>query len=331
MIKRAFAFLSPLPLCGVLLCTTLQAQELSADGRRWVEVEVLVFRSLAVGAGEVANPGRLALNWPVGMRALDSLDSSYAYPFPADLPPTVAFAAPQGSPFSTAPAPGAFEAEEPGPLLDFTVPYAPALPDGFKVLDYAHDPYIALDQRDWQLSGVARNLQGSSEYDVLWHQGWRQPLLPRAQVAAIAVQGGVEADTHTALEGNLRLSVGSGVQANVDANLWFSEFGQPAAGEETEWTLPPLPQVLEQLVAVPSAPPALNAPPRRDGPIPLDANSVQAVAPPPAIARIWQLRESRDVNPSQLYYLDHPRLGVLLEVRPYVLPELFVPESTDDF
>src|SRR5690606_24620900 len=100
-------------------------------------------------------------------------------------------------------------------------------------------------------------------------------------------------------------------------------------GETEAWNLPPLPAALKEIAAEIAEP----VPLRRDGPAPLVNNTldVRGIAPPPAIARIWQLRESRSVNTGELYYLDHSHLGVLLEVRPYVLPELFVPESADDF
>src|SRR5690606_20391605 len=143
--------------------------------------------------------------------------------------------------------------------------------------DYAHDPYIALDQRDWKLNGVARNLSASSEYELLWHQGWRQPLLPRAQVAAIAIQGGIPMQAHTALEGSVRLSEATGMQANVDANLWLTELGRPAIGETEAWNLPPLPAALKEIAAEIAEP----VPLRRDGPAPLVNNTldVRGIAP----------------------------------------------------
>ncbi len=43
--------------------------------------------------------------------------------------------------------------------------------------------------------------------------------------------------------------------------------------------------------------------------------------------KIWQLNQTRELGPNALYYLDHPTMGVLVEIRPYELPELELPLS----
>jgi hypothetical protein len=46
---------------------------------------------------------------------------------------------------------------------------------------------------------------------------------------------------------------------------------------------------------------------------------------------VWQLAQTRELGAGQLYYLDHPALGVLIEVRPYLLPERIVVNDEEDF
>ena len=43
---------------------------------------------------------------------------------------------------------------------------------------------------------------------------------------------------------------------------------------------------------------------------------------------IWQLNQMRDLSPNALYYLDHPTLGLLVEIRPYLVPEPRLPNAT---
>jgi hypothetical protein len=39
------------------------------------------------------------------------------------------------------------------------------------------------------------------------------------------------------------------------------------------------------------------------------------------------LNQTRELGPNALYYLDHPTMGMLVEIRPYQLPELELPLS----
>src|SRR5690606_33523389 len=119
-------------------------------------------------------------------RPLWSPLDSYAYPFEADQPPP-----PLSRPVSAAPGFGpqslnsfnespdeSEDLEE--PEFDFNVPAAPAVKGSFKVLDLARDPYVRLDGSSARLGGAARNLDQAPDYEVLWHETWRQPLLDRA-------------------------------------------------------------------------------------------------------------------------------------------------------
>ena len=52
---------------------------------------------------------------------------------------------------------------------------------------------------------------------------------------------------------------------------------------------------------------------------------------PWTLSAVWQLAQTRELGANQLYYLDHPAIGVLIQVRPYVLPPRLVNELESDF
>jgi hypothetical protein len=311
---------------------------ISADGNRWVEVEMTVFRAETNRSNEVANPGRLKLSYFPNSRPLASPLDSYAYPFEADQPPAPSMvqpATPQQSgpqPLGTLLAQNTPPPEEivpPEPMYDFTVAAAPGVPGSFKVLDLARDPYVRLDAATARFSGMDRNLEQSPDYQVLWHEVWRQPLLDRGAVSAVVVQAGETLGEHTALEGSLRLS-GAGDRAHLDLNLWLSEFGVNDADDAARWQVPVVPEAARP--KQPESEPAAEAAPT-PGLFPSQQTPPQSLTPAPerGIVRIWQLLGAEDMALGELRYLDHPVLGVLIEARPYLLPEAVTPGVSEDF
>jgi len=300
---------------------------ISSDGNRWVEVEVIVFKALVNRSNELANPGKLSLSYFPNPRLLATPLDSYAYPFEADLPREPAenepaFPLTGARPLSAF---GGFEEneEQREPEFDFSVPAQPAVPGSFKVLDLSRDPYVKLDARSARLSAAARNLTQAPDYEVLWHETWRQPLLDRAQVSAIVVQAGDRLDEHSALEGSVRLSR-SGQRARLDLNLWLNEFGIPDPTEAARWQVPVVPEVVRaklQKAEEEETPLSPLAP----------VNATIPERPQRGIVRIWQLQVGDELNLERLHYLDHPVLGALVEIRPYVLPETIAPELPEEF
>jgi hypothetical protein len=185
--------------------------------------------------------------------------------------------------------------------------YSPAVRDSYKVNDYAWDAFITLADRIAKFTAINRNLSDSPEHRVLWHQVWRQPLQARAQTPAIFVTGGEHISGHAELEGSLRLSDING-RATLDVNVWLNGFGNAGDIAESEWKVPELPLTLEE-----TAEPAL---------VPADSRP---------IIEVWQMLQTRELGANEIYYLDHPAFGVLIQLRPYLLPEQPVVSDEVDF
>lgn len=285
----------------------------SADGYYWVEVEVSIFSSVYGGTpySEIPVPDSNNLRYLPQLRPLVDPADAYAFPF-------VTAAVPE-TPAAPVIDPATGVAALPPPVLEGPE-FSPAVPGAFKLPDVERDAYVALDRRFWRFNQLNSRLQSGAEHAVLWHQVWRQPLLPRAQTPALLVIGGDAFGNHNVLEGSIRLSSqGQGLVADLDANLWLSAFAdQLPAAADGEWKLPEQP-VLDE--------PADNAPavPAQGGEDTGQVGLMPAVSWYPT--SIWQLNQSRDVGPNALYYLDHPAMGLLIEIRPYLVPEPLVPAT----
>lgn len=295
-----------------LASTTVQGQDTAPDGRRWYEVEVVVFthESLATQVSErpLADPTRLG--WLPRLRTLQPASASLAFVFE----PVVSMATPDTS-AALLPASPLLQT---GPVLPLApepvfgpVP-APKAARGFRLADSSRDPFIALDQRAALLAQDARLLETAAEHRVLWHSTWRQPMLPATQAGAVFVQGGAPYGDRYELEGSVRFS-DSGGRVQLDAHLWFSSFLAGFASEGTAWTLPALPQELTLVEA--------------DSGGAVDATQLGTWMSSGA----WQLRDSRLLTPDTYHYLDNPAIGVLVQMRPYTVPPRDLSGTAEDF
>jgi hypothetical protein len=289
------------------------AQQLSSDGAYWYEIEVTIFSSQypARPYAEIPVPGKSNLRYLPQLRLLQKPGDSYQVVFPpaeSSLPAAV-----QQSPVPGALTSDSLAVAQPAPVVLEGPLFSPAVAGSFKIADYARDPFIALDRRSWRFSDVNNRLQSGGEHTVLWHEVWRQPMRARAQTPALQIQGGREFGDHYQLEGSLRFS-GQNGEANVDVNVWLSSFVTSPPATEEEWQLPEMPVL---------TPPELETPS-------LPVETAQVTLVPAEVwypEKIWQLNQTRELGPNALYYLDHPTMGMLVEIRPYQLPELELPLS----
>jgi hypothetical protein len=281
--------------------TQAHAQELSYDGKRWYDVEVSIFTNDVPGGtrSEIPVAHKLTTAYLPRLRELTQRSSAFLIEFPEDRIP----AAPEVSP----PLAPAVAPEVPVAVMGPV--YSPALRDSFKITDFDRDPFVDLDTRASQFNSMLRSIEAAPEHRLLWHKVWRQPMQGRAQTSAVFVSGGDRHAGHSELEGSLRLVDNAG-GAMLDVNIWLNEFragvAAPAAtaAPMEEWKIPAFP-----------------FPPAEAAPVP------ETLAW--ELAAVWQLAQTRELDANELYYLDHPAIGVLIQVRPYLLPPPLVGEQSD--
>ncbi len=274
------------------VCTT--AQTFSYDGNRWYEIEVSIFANESIStSNELLIPKSSNLVFPESLRVLVPAASSYQVDFvetdsQADL---VEMPAALLQPLA--------QMDEPiESKIDHERVIGPVFFSGessFQLTDFERMPYIALGDEAAQFLDYNEDLQNSPDHRLLFHAVWRQPVMNRIQSTPILVTGGESFQGHFELEGSLRFSYNIN-RVDVEANLWIIEFAETGNPNSVFWQLPPLPEMNDD-----------------------DDNTDNGAV---AANDISFMNEVRSMISNELHYLDHPDIGMLVQIRPYRLPEI---------
>jgi len=253
--------------------------------QRWFQVELTIFsnESFADREREIWRPDTLDLTYPPEMVRLGRL---------TDLLFLESFAA-DGEPG----APEA-EAEPPEPelaRLRDTGPFPAREVSGFRFPDLQRDPFQELPASYSDFRQTNQSIERAGQYRVLYNAVWRQPIGDAGSATPIFIAGGDRYGPLAELQGSVALNFNAGRDRVIfSADLWLAEFGGSSGGEQ--WSLPPLPEEF------------------------IEASGNAAA---PAISRIYTMRQQRELRSGEFHYLDHPALGIVVQITPYDLPPPF--------
>jgi len=135
------------------------------------------------------------------------------------------------------------------------------------------------------------NTLSKGSYSLLYHQAWRQMIYGRK--TNIAISGGKKFNGHQELEGSIALSVGQFLR--VQTNLWLTQFvptGSTLAHPNLTQTWPELPFR------------------------PNTSTSEGEKSQDYLIKRIVKLNQERSMRSSEIHYIDHPLLGIIVKIVP---------------
>ena len=270
---------------------TAHAQAVSDDN--WFQVEVTVF--LYENANlEMENwsPNRLSVAFPERLQRLQQISDSLQLADWSVLEPV---------PLSPIDA-NDLEAIETAPAPDVgPPPYAPAQ-ISFRLPDIARTAFLQLPPEAQDFLGTNRAITQSAAHRIVFHGVWRQLMTRRGAARAVAVMGGRSFNERREVEGSLSFYLtNSGDRVILESNLWLNRFGtEPEA--DSPWSLPVLPAILVE--------------PSEEE----DSEQTQYF-----VNRIIQFHENRDLRVQEFHYLDHPAMGLLVQVSPYTLPPLPLP------
>lgn len=174
--------------------------------------------------------------------------------------------------------------------------------------------FILLSKDQYQLGDVVKRTLAQADFRLLFHQAWRQPMDKRYEAAHLLIRGGDQFDSHYELEGSINLSVARYLHLTTD--LWLSTFVSNLGREEDPW--PVLPTV--PLAGASSQPRGLF---NRDSHI--NGSSLQEFFNPFAdiagnqysVDQTVTLRQHRRMRSSELHYIDHPLMGLIIKITPY--------------
>lgn len=164
------------------------------------------------------------------------------------------------------------------------------------------DAFRTLPVEELNLRNIARRLQRSANYRVLYHVSWRQPIVAIAQAIPILVQAGNRFDDYYELDGTVTISLAR--YLHLDTDLWFTSF---------------LPRYSSQL--------NLAAAQRSRGVFSSDEREL--ISQYPELYRFESRRDSyrperthklvqsRRMRSAKLHYLDHPAFGLMVKITEY--------------
>lgn len=221
----------------------------------------------------------------------------------------------------------------PGDWVELKDPNTPApnsaadssISSATSTVDLTTEAFYLLPASERQLNTQAQKLQRNPRFEVLFHNAWRQVITNKKASKAVIINGGQTFGQHQALEGSIRLSVATYLE--LQTNLWLSQF-DVNVGQEITQTWPEIPlrpnytattintlsldseveAELEQALAA-------ESPQWSTGNF--DVNPTAQDADAFVTRQIIVLQQERDMRSSEVHYLDHPVLSVIIQVTPY--------------
>ncbi len=307
----------------------------------WYQVEVVIFTQQGY-AGNEQPPRKYNLDFPKNILELlntdyignnypvidyDALESERAIPVVSVDDPALTFA-------SAAFGIEAIETLDTAPLItplmvsadtteaDTTVLSEPEIePEEIYIPEY-EKPFIKLDREFRDLNDSARALDRRAKYNVVFHQAWRFAADKNAADSWVVIKAGKQFQDRYEIEGSLRFYKSRFLHFQSD--LWLSNFADQVDSA-----------TLVELPAFPTFPePSLS-----DGQESLEITIDEAdlenffIGDPNAIAQaeeeqpsplqpssyplssLWVFDQSRRLEEQQSYYLDHPKMGILVTIK----------------
>jgi len=275
----------------------------AAPQEPWVQVEMTLFTYENTNLeAEVWSPEKLAIGFPDNLIALQQLADVLQLADWSVLTGAMVAQEPVAPDTSGVPAasPAPATVREIGPR-----PYAPA--DSVTLPDLDREGFFVLPPAAHDFVTTNRTLSQSTAHRIVYHNAWRQPLRRRSATPAIGLLGGREYGERAEVEGSVIVHAGTSRDRLVlEANLWLNQFSTGTDGT-SPWSLPVLPAVLDAAVTS-------NEP----------SGDIYQVS------RIIEFRQSREMRVEQFHYLDHPAMGMLVQVTPWEVPPPPEPELEPD-
>lgn len=279
----------------------LASSAMAQDGNRWYQIEVTVFAHENSNTLQEQWPtDDLALAYPADTRELDSLLKHLTLDDWSVLQPAVqpGSAAPTRADADTMAPDNAGLSAGPDPLQS----------SDYRLPDEARDAFVALPATAHEFTQTNRALTESSAYRVLTHLAWRQPVLRANGATPIAITGGRQFGEHHELAGTLTIRFNqSRDRVLLDTNLWLARFS----------TQPPPPG------QGPEPAPALKLPTAPGVDVEAGAGAGgndDSQQPRFYVTEVFPMQDSRAMRSNEFHYLDHPAIGVLVQVFPYEPP-----------
>lgn len=204
-------------------------------------------------------------------------------------------------------------------------------------------PYVKLGAASQQLQNDAKLIARDRASRVLFHEAWRQPFHDEKEAYSLVITGGDLYDKHYELEGTIHLYVSR--YLHIQTNLWLTQFDANTGQNMEHWPwLPSRPEASattitpenensssasdntsEMSSGIDTNLPSLEFGFQAGSELtfsnqaskPLFDDFASVAAQPYIIRQLVLMQQKRRMRSTELHYIDHPRLGILIRIDPY--------------
>ena len=311
--------------CLIACLGLLISQSSYAQGARWFQVELLVFSHEGASDGEQFEPTPL-LSYPGASRFLiepqrvkANMQTAYPYSVIDEFGRQfLTESAPSGS---ASDIPRRQNTQEADPDTALTPPAnaRPLLPT----------PFIALPAAQREFNGKAAYMQRSGRYQTLFHQSWAQPVLGKGSALPLILDRSGDTGQWSRLQGSVTLHLSR--YLHLETNLWLNTSGDYLPGE---WRMPAPPLGPPSLI-VETLPEETSegfgeqwvASTDADGEPELGAE--ESLGPLYPYRHAVLLQQKRRMRSTEVHYIDHPKLGVVIKITPLTEEDLEIMASDE--
>jgi hypothetical protein len=187
-------------------------------------------------------------------------------------------------------------------------------------------PFIKLDRELRDLNDSARALDRRAKYNVVFHQAWRFAADKNAADPWVVIKAGNQFQDRYEIEGSLRFYKSRFLHFQSD--LWYLNFAEQT-DSATLVELPAFPSIPEQSLSDGNesleatidekalenffiGSPTATEETDKELPVPQQPASYP-------LSSLWTFDQSKRLEEQQSYYLDHPKMGVLVTIKSHTV------------
>ncbi len=183
--------------------------------------------------------------------------------------------------------------------------------------------FLTLPRGQQELRDKVAYMRRAGGYRILLHEAWAQPVLKTSLAPSLVLDRSGEAQTWPELQGSIRLSLSR--YLTLETNLWLNTAGHYLPGQ---WRMPPPPRGPGIRPGHSEEAPEVEASAEMLEPV-VQAGEEQSLDGPgqdEALEYPYRhavlLQQRRRMRSNELHYLDHPLLGLLIQLSPLTAEQL---------
>jgi hypothetical protein len=220
---------------------------------------------------------------------------------------------------------------------DSQVPPEQALAEEPEILPLTPTPFTALAGSAMEFRGKAAYMARTGRYEILFHESWVQPVASQERALPIVLDRSGDTLEWPRLQGSVKLYLSRFL--HIQTNLWLNTMGEylpeywqippaPLGPQSLIIEYPELPKIALEALASDESPPPIESI-ESDGELSAEGDLALDTEPLYPWHHAVLLQQTRRMRSTEVHYIDHPMLGVVVLVTPITDEELEAMAATE--